>query len=85
VWFDRAKGLHVNGDAVEGFEVASADRTYVPAAARVDGETVVVNAPAVALPVFVRYGWKDTFSGSLFNGAKLPLGTFSSENDPEVQ
>jgi sialate O-acetylesterase len=85
VWFDRAKGLHVNGDAVEGFEVASADRKYVPAAARVDGETVVVNAPAVALPVFVRYGWKDTFSGSLFNGAKLPLGTFSSENDPEVQ
>jgi sialate O-acetylesterase len=80
VWFDHdAKGLMTKGDEVTGFEVAGADGKYVPAKARIDGDTVVVSSEAVAEPVLVRYGWANSPVCNLFNGEGLPASPFTSE------
>ncbi len=79
VWFDHAQGLTYHGKAASGFEVAGADRRFVPAQARVDGQTVVVNAAEIAQPRYVRYGWTSVVSDNLYNAAGLPTSTFSSE------
>jgi len=78
IWFDHAEGLTSRGAAVVGFEVAGPDRRFVPATARIDGESVVVTG-AVSKPSYVRYNWSNVVPGSLFNAAGLPMSTFTSE------
>ncbi len=39
------------------FELASDDGAYYPAAARVDGDTVILHADEVTCPKYVRYAW----------------------------
>jgi sialate O-acetylesterase len=82
VWFNHARGLASRGE-LNGFEIAGADHKFVPATARIDGETVVVSAPGVQWPVYVRYAWDNDATGSLYNAAGLPVGTFTSEKVPE--
>jgi sialate O-acetylesterase len=78
VWFDYAKGLTAKGGTLEGFELANADGVFVPATAKIDGETVIVTSPQVAAPKFVRYAWASFTNANLYNGAGLPAGTFTS-------
>jgi len=77
-WFDDAEGLVAKGGAVTGFEVAGADGKFVPATARIEGETVVAQSPAVSAPQFVRYGWANSPQCNLFNGGGLPASPFTS-------
>jgi sialate O-acetylesterase len=82
VWFDHAEsGLSIQG-APAGFEIAGADGKFVPATAKIDGSTVVVEAAGVSRPRFVRYGWASWTDANLFNhlpnGEKLPASTFTS-------
>ncbi len=79
VWFDHAQGLTAHGQPIDAFEVAGEDHHFVPAQARIDGDTVVVTASAVPHPVYVRYGWMSVVTNNLFNGAGLPASTFTSE------
>ena len=76
VWFDHAAGLAARGGPAAGFEVAGADKKYVPAEARIEGSTVVVRADSVASPVAVRYGWADSPRCNLFNPDGLPASPF---------
>jgi sialate O-acetylesterase len=77
-WFNHAKGLNAKGGAPTGFEVAGADGKFVPASARIDGETIVAGSPSVAEPVYVRYGWANSPQCNLFNGDDLPASPFTS-------
>jgi sialate O-acetylesterase len=79
VWFNHAEGLTTHGGASTAFEVAGADHHFVPAQAKIDGETAVVSAGAVAHPVYVRYGWMGVMPDNVFNAAGLPMSTFTSE------
>jgi sialate O-acetylesterase len=77
LFFDHAgDGLAVKGGRPEGFEIAGADGHFVPAAARVEGATVVLSNPAVAAPVEARYGWADDPACNLYNQAGLPASPF---------
>jgi len=79
VWFDHhAKGLMSKGGELTGFEVAGADGKFQPATAKIDGNDVVASSPAVAEPVFVRYGWANSPECNLFNGEGLPASPFTS-------
>jgi sialate O-acetylesterase len=79
VWFDHAQdGLNAKGGDLQGFEIAGADRKFVPAAARIDGAAVVVSSPDVTSPVYVRYGWADNPACNLYNSAGLPASPFRS-------
>ncbi len=78
VWFDHAAALSAKGGELKSFEVAAADRVFVPAQARIESSTVVVSSPTVAAPTYVRYGWSDTPECNLYNDAGLPASPFRS-------
>jgi sialate O-acetylesterase len=59
--------------------VAGSDRKFVPARAKIKGNTVVVWSPAVKKPVAVRYGFRDTATASLFNKEGLPASPFRTD------
>ena len=80
IWFDHAdSGLAAKGDALSGFEVAGDDHRFVPAAARIDGKSVLATSSSVASPKFVRYGWRNVPEVNLYNAAGLPASPFTSE------
>jgi len=81
VWFDHAaNGISAKGGALQGFEIAGAGGSYVPAEARIDGNTVVVSSSQVSQPVRVRYGWENAPVVNLFNSEGLPASPFTSES-----
>ena len=61
------------------FEVAGADGEYYPAAARIDGDTVVIQSGRVAKPVAVRFAFTDTAVVNLINRDGLPASLFRAE------
>jgi hypothetical protein len=61
-----------------GFEVAGADGVFVPAQAKIDGETVVVSSDEVKAPAAVRYGWANVPDANLFNKNNLPASPFTT-------
>jgi sialate O-acetylesterase len=80
VWFEHhAKGLMAKGGDLTGWEVAGADGKFVPATAKIDGNTVVVTSDAVPAPKFARYGWASNPDCNLFNGEGLPASPFTSQ------
>jgi sialate O-acetylesterase len=78
IWFDHAgRGLKVRGDGpVKGFQIAGPDGKYVAATARVEGATVVVSAPGLANPQWVRYAWDYNPDANLTSDAGLPASLF---------
>lgn len=79
VWFDHtAKGLAAKGGELTGFEVAGPDGRFLPATAKIDGNTVVVTSDAVMEPRAVRYGWANSPQCNLFSGDGLPASPFTS-------
>lgn len=77
--FDHAEsGLISKNGELKGFAVAGADAKYVSAQAQIDGETIVVSAPAVSAPVYVRYGWAANPDCNLYNRADLPASPFQA-------
>ena len=82
VWFDHAaSGLVAKGGPLTGFEVAGSDHKFVPATARIDGQSVIVSSPQVKDPEYVRYGWANSPTVNLYNGAGLPASPFTSEQN----
>jgi sialate O-acetylesterase len=79
VWFDHAKGLTNKGGELAGFEIAGADKQFVPATAVIHDTSVEVTSNAIKAPEYVRYGWGNVTAANLYNGAGLPASTFTSE------
>jgi sialate O-acetylesterase len=75
-------GLVAKGEKLTGFAIAGEDRKFVWADARIDGDTVVVSANAVARPVAVRYAWADNPECNLYNKADLPASPFRTDDWP---
>jgi sialate O-acetylesterase len=85
VFFSGADGkLAVRGGALEGFELAGADRHFFPATAKIDadGTSVMVSSPQVTAPLYVRYAWPNARDATLTDSAGLPASTFTSEAVP---
>jgi sialate O-acetylesterase len=83
--FDHVgKGLEVKGDKLEGFTVCGEDKKFVPAEAKIVGDTVEVTAKDVAKPVAVRYGWVNFAKPELnfFNKDGLPAVPFRTDDFP---
>ena len=80
VTFSHAVGLMAKDGALKWFTIAGADGKFVPAEAKIDGQTVVVSSPDVAAPVAVRYAWVNfPDGGHLYNAAGLPAAQFRSD------
>ena len=58
-----------------------ANKKFVWADAKVEGETVVVSSAQVPQPVAVRYAWTNHLAGcNLYNGAGLPASPFHTDD-----
>jgi sialate O-acetylesterase len=79
VWFNHAHGLAAKGGELAGFEIAGADKQFVPATAVIYGSSVEVKSAAVKNPEYVRYAWQNVTNANLYNSAGLPASTFTSE------
>jgi sialate O-acetylesterase len=85
----RLKFSHVGGGLVakdgplKWFAVAGADGKFVPAEAKIEGDSVVVSSSAVSAPVAARYAWDNYPEGcNLVNAAGLPAAPFRTDRWP---
>ena len=78
VLFDNAEGLKTrDGLAPTEFELLADDgETWVPADAKIEGESVVLSAAGVASPRAMRFAAYNGSTPNLVNGAGLPAGPF---------
>jgi len=81
VEFDHVGGGLASRDdkPLSHFTIAGEDRKFVPAAAEIDGETIVVHSDQVSKPVAVRFAWIDTAEPNLMNKEGLPASPFRTD------
>ncbi|MEX6689191.1 sialate O-acetylesterase [Danxiaibacter flavus] len=66
-----------DGEPLQQFAVAGADKKFVWAKAEIKDNTVVVWNEAISNPVYVRYAWADNpFGANLYNKEGLPASPF---------
>jgi sialate O-acetylesterase len=82
----RLKFSHLGGGLVakdgplKWFQVAGADRKFVDAEAKIEGDTIVVSRADVTVPQAVRYAWDNYPEGcNLYNAAGLPAAPFRTD------
>ena len=68
-----------DGKALTWFEIAGANKKFVEADAKIDGDMVVVSSDSVDSPVAVRFGWDQLAQPNLFNKEGLPASPFITE------
>jgi sialate O-acetylesterase len=70
-----------DGASIKGFEIAGADKKFLPAKAKIKGDKIIVFNDNVQQPVAVRYNWVDDASaGNLFNKENFPAAPFRTDN-----
>lgn len=72
-------GLVAKDGELKSFAIAGADKKFVWADARIDGETIVVSHKDVANPVAVRYAWAENPEATFYNKAGLPASPFRTD------
>jgi sialate O-acetylesterase len=71
------------GETPRGFLLAGADRRFVPAQARIQGDAVVLSSREVTTPKAARYAWVDNpMESNLVGGDGLPAGPLRSDDWP---
>jgi len=70
--------------SLKGFEIAGEDHKFVPAEARISGDTILVRSSQVPHPVAVRYAWADNPECSLYGKSGLPAYPFRTDDWPGV-
>jgi sialate O-acetylesterase len=76
--------LMTRGGTLTGFAVAGSDKVFHAAQAMIEGRSVVVWSPEVAVPVAVRYGWANNPVCNLYNRGGLPASPFRTDDWPGV-
>lgn len=72
-------GLVAKDGPLKGFTIAAKDKTFVPAKAEIQGNTVVVSADGIADPSAARYGWDNVPDVNLYNQEGLPASPFRTD------
>ena len=67
---------------LKGFAIAGADKKFVWADAKIEGDTVVVSSDKVPEPAAVRYAWADNPVCNLYNKEGLPASPFRTDDWP---
>jgi sialate O-acetylesterase len=74
-------GLIANdGEELTHFAIAGADKKFVWADAKIEGNAVIVSSNEVSNPLYVRYAWADNPRGAnLYNREGLPASPFRTD------
>jgi sialate O-acetylesterase len=85
--FDNiADGLIVKGsDILTGFKIASGDKNFLSAEAKIEGNEILVWNKKINSPIAVRYAWADDPQCNLFNSAFLPASPFRTDDWPGIK
>ena len=75
-------GLAAQGEKLTGFAICGADRKFVWADAKIDGDSVLVSAESIKEPIAVRYAWADNPDCNLINKLGLPASPFRTDDFP---
>ena len=80
-FINTGSGLVSNdGEELSEFAIAGADKKFVWANAKIEGDKVILWNDAIANPVFVRYAWADNpVNPNLYNKEGLPASPFEAE------
>jgi sialate O-acetylesterase len=81
ILFDSTSPIKsIDGAPLKQFTIAGADGNFVPANAKIDGNSVLVSSPDVHMPVAVRYAFKNNPQGcNLTNDSGLPAIPFRTD------
>ena len=81
ILFDYADhGLMCKGKTITEIYIAGADRQFLPAMAKIDGNTLIVWNKSIKAPVAVRFGFTNTAIPNLFSKEGLPVNLFRTDN-----
>ncbi len=70
----------IDGEPLNSFAIAGADKKFVWANARIEDGKVVVWSERVPKPLYVRYAWADNpDAANLYNKERLPAGPFRTD------
>ena len=71
----------IDGEALQQFAIAGADKKFVWANAKIEGNKVVVWSDKILNPLYVRYAWADNpGDANLYNKEGLPASPFRTDN-----
>ncbi|RLD60489.1 MAG: 9-O-acetylesterase, partial [Bacteroidetes bacterium] len=74
-------GLKIKGsDQLKGFTIAGADKKFVWADAKIEGNEIVVWNSKIKNPVAIRYAWASNPICNLYNGSELPASPFRTDD-----
>ncbi len=76
-------GLKCTEKKIIGFTIAGEDKKFVPANAKIEGQTVVVSSQVVKKPVAVRFLFDNTSIGNLFSSEGMPVAPFRTDEFEE--
>ncbi|MBW3597434.1 MAG: sialate O-acetylesterase, partial [Planctomycetes bacterium] len=69
-----------DGKSPTDFAIAGEDGEFVPAEARIDGDTVIVSSSEIENPEQVRFAWRDDAEPNLMNQEGLPASPFRTDD-----
>ncbi|HEY1115169.1 MAG TPA: sialate O-acetylesterase [Chitinophagaceae bacterium] len=84
LYFEGAEKGLVSKGPLRDFYMAGEDRQFVPASAKIDGNTVVVWSKSVKKPVAVRYGFSSAAMPNLYTKDGLPVAIFRTDSWTET-
>jgi sialate O-acetylesterase len=73
-------GLISKGGDPNSFFICGEDKQFVPAMAKIEGNTVVVSSKDVSKPVAVRFGFTNTATPNLFSKEGMPVDLFRTDS-----
>jgi sialate O-acetylesterase len=80
--FDFADGLQFKNGMASELVIAGPNRQFIPAAAKIEGNTIVVWSDNISDPAAVRFGWKNVPHAELYNKGGLPASPFRTDDWP---
>ena len=81
ILFDNAdNGLMAKDKSITEIYISSEDRQFMPAMAKIEGNTLIVWNKKIKAPVAVRFGFSNTAIPNLFSKEGLPVNLFRTDN-----
>jgi sialate O-acetylesterase len=73
-------GLVTNdGEELREFAIAGADKKFVWAKAKIEGDKIIVSSDEITNPMYVRYAWADNPDVNFYNKEGFPASPFRTD------
>ena len=77
-------GLKIKGDTIKEFYIAGADKIFMSALAKIEGNSIIVWNKNIKIPVAVRFGFTNSSLPNLFNKEGMPVNIFRTDDWDDV-